>query len=105
MIGIGLGREPDLVEDGIHELAGRVSRERPACTVRAMSARRQSEDENSGLRIAEARHGTRPVVVIHIGTAFLATDLLPVGHQPWTLCTDNDFVVKNFKRRRHLEEL
>jgi hypothetical protein len=52
--GAGLAGKSEFVEDGIHEVAGAVTGERAASAVGSMSTRGETEDQDSGARIAEA---------------------------------------------------
>jgi hypothetical protein len=50
----GLAGKPEFVEDRIHEVAGAVTGERTASAVGSMSTWGETEDQDSGSRIAEA---------------------------------------------------
>src|ERR1019366_1955698 len=80
MVGVGLRGESDLVQDGIHEFARGISRERPPSAVGAVGAWSQSKNKDTCFGIAEARHGTRPVVLVEEGATLFAPDLLAVNH-------------------------
>ena len=67
--GAGLAREAELVQDGIHEIAGAVSGEGAAGAVGSMGARGEAEDEDAGAGVSEAWDGARPVGLIDVGAA------------------------------------
>jgi len=55
------------VEDGVHEVAGAIARERAAGTVGSMGSGSQAEDEDAGARVAEAGNGAGPVDLVDVG--------------------------------------
>jgi hypothetical protein len=57
----------ELMENGVHEVAGAVTGERAAGPVRSVSARSKSKDEDSSAGIAKAGYGPRPVDLILVG--------------------------------------
>lgn len=65
--GGGLAGQADVVENGIHKIAGAVSSEDAAGAVGPMGSRREAEDEDARARVAEARHGAAPVGLVSIG--------------------------------------
>jgi len=67
--GAGFGGEAELVQDGVHEVAGAVAGEGSAGAVSAVCAGGEAEDEDAGARIAEAGDGARPVGVVDVGAA------------------------------------
>ena len=110
--GAGLRGKAELVQDGVHKVAGAVSGEGAASTVGAVGSRRQAEDEDARAGIAEAGDGARPVGLVHVGAAagladanavfaqaraeFAGDDGFPdlsqAGHTRWA------WPIKNFER-------
>ena len=68
--GAGFAREAELVQDGIHEIAGAVSGEGAAGAVGSMCARGEAEDEDAGSGVAEAGYGAGPVGLVDVGATF-----------------------------------
>src|SRR5271169_2477292 len=101
MVGIGLGRKSDPMQDGIHELAGGVTCERPTCAVGSVRARSESKNHDAGMGVAESGHGTRPVFLIPVRPPLFASNLLPVSNQARALGTYDDLLVQNFERGGH----
>jgi hypothetical protein len=62
--GRGLVRKARPVKGGEEKVPRAVPREDPARAVGAVSSRRQADDQQPGLRVAEARHGTPPILLI-----------------------------------------
>jgi hypothetical protein len=83
------------VQDGVHELTGSVAGERPSGAVGAVSAGSKSEDQDVSVRIAEAGYGACPILVIEVGTALFAPDLLAIFDQPRAATAAQQFLVKN----------
>ena len=67
--GSGFGCEAEVVEDGIHEVAGAVSGEGAAGAVGAVDSGGETEDEDAGAQVAEAGDGTGPVGLVDVGAA------------------------------------
>ena len=67
MEGDGFAGEAELVEDGVHEVAGAVAGEGAAGAVGSVSSGGEAEDEDAGVGIAEARDGFGPVFLITVG--------------------------------------
>jgi hypothetical protein len=80
--GVGLGGEAELVEDGIHEVAGAIAGEGAAGAVGTVGAGSEAEDEDAGLWVAEAGDGASPVGVVDVGTAAGFADAGAVFAQP-----------------------
>ena len=102
---VGLAGESSLIQDGEHEVAGSISGERPSGAVGAMRARRQAQDQNPGLGIAESRHRLAPVFPVEIGAAFFAGDLLPVLDQTRTESAGDNFAFKDVERVPHVDSV
>lgn len=58
-----------LVQDGVHEVAGTISGKRSTGAVGSVGSWSQSEDEDAGTRIAEARNRSRPIDLVLVGSA------------------------------------
>jgi len=69
-----LAGEAQLVQDGIHEVAGAVAGEGAASAVGSVGAGSKAEDENAGTWVPEAWDGTGPVGLILVGTALDLSD-------------------------------
>jgi hypothetical protein len=65
-----LAGEAEVVEDGIHEVAGAVSGEGTAGAVGSVSAGSEAEDEDTRAGVAEAGNGPSPVGLVLIGATF-----------------------------------
>ncbi len=65
----GLRSEPRLVEHGIKKVAGAIAGEGPSGAVGAVSAGRETQDQDACGGIAEARHGSAPVGLVAVGAA------------------------------------
>jgi hypothetical protein len=59
---------------------------------------REAENQQPGVRIAEARHRPRPVGLVTKRAAFLAANLPTVFAQARTTLAPDDLVVDNGKR-------
>src|SRR5262245_46026237 len=70
--------------------AGAIAGEHAAGAVGAVRGRRQPDDQQPRRRITEARHRSRPVRFIAVGTPLLAADPLTVLAQPWTALARDD---------------
>jgi len=86
----GFAGQAEFVQDGVHEVAGAVTSEGAAGTVRAMGARRETQDEDAGAWIAEAGNGTSPVGLVKIGAAFRFSDSLTVFTETRAKVAGND---------------
>jgi hypothetical protein len=78
-----------------HELAGSIAGKRPSSAVGAVRARSQSHDQHPRLRIAEARDGLAPVLVVAISPALLARNLLAVDDEARAAGAGDDFAVED----------
>src|SRR5262245_53946787 len=67
-----------------------------------MSRRRQSTDEDVRLRIAEAGHRAAPVVLVAVGAALLAGNLLTPGDKPGTLAAGDEGFRKSLQGEHKL---
>jgi hypothetical protein len=76
--GAGFGGEAELVEDGIHEVAGAIAGEGSASAVGSVGAWSETEDEDAGSRVAKAGYGTGPVRLVLVGTPFGLADAAAV---------------------------
>lgn len=71
--------EAQLVQDGVHEVAGAVAGEGTAGAVGSVGSGSEAKDENASFGIAEAGYGASPVDVILVGTAADLADTFAVG--------------------------
>ena len=76
--GAGFGCEAELVQDGVHEVAGAIAGEGAAGAVGSVGAGGEAEDEDASARVAEAGHGAGPVGLVLVGTAFGLADAAAV---------------------------
>jgi hypothetical protein len=88
--GAGFAGEAELVEDGVHEVAGAVTGEGAAGAVGSMGAGGEAEDEDSGAGVAEAWDGAGPVGLVLIGAAFGFADAAAVVAKPGAAFTGDD---------------
>jgi hypothetical protein len=88
---LGLVGKARTVKLRVEKIAGTVSGEHAPRPVRAMSGRRQTDDHQFGLRVAEGRHGPPPVGPIAVRAALSPRNLLAVAHQPRALPARRDF--------------
>ena len=98
--GAGLAGEAEIIEDGVHEVAGAVTGEDAASAVGSVSAGSQAEDEDAGARIAEAGDRAGPVGLVPIGTAFGFSDGSAVVSEARAKFARDDGVVNLLKKRR-----
>src|SRR6266481_4284204 len=73
-----LRSEAGFVQHRIHEVSGAVAGKGPPRAVRSMSARRETEDQNTRIGVAEAGDWLGPVLPFEIGTTLFASYLLAV---------------------------
>ena len=79
--------------------AGAVAGEDAARAVGAVRSRREADDEDARVRIAETGNRTRPVRLVTIGPPFFAADLLAVLAQPRAALARNDRVANGYQTR------
>jgi hypothetical protein len=101
--GAGFAGEAQLVQDGIHEVAGAVAGEGAAGAVGSVGAGREAEDEDSGAGVAKAGDGTGPVGLVLVRAAFGFADAAAVGAKPGAaLAGDDGFMNLLEELRRYL---
>ena len=88
--GAGFGGEAELVQDGIHEVAGAVAGEGTPGAVGSVSAGGEAEDEDAGARVAKAGNGAGPVGLVDVGAAFGLADAAAVFAQAGAAFTGDD---------------
>jgi len=88
--GAGFGGEAELVEDGIHEVAGAVAGEGTAGAVGSVGAGGEAEDENAGSGVAESGHGAGPVGLVDVGATFGFAYAAAVVAETGTALTSDD---------------
>lgn len=93
--GRGLIGEAGFVEHRVHEVAGSVAGEGTASTVGTVGSGGEAENEDTGIGIAKGGDGLAPVVVVAVGAALLAGDLLAVGDEARALGAGDDFAVED----------
>ena len=80
--GDGLAGQPELVQDGIHEVAGAVAGEGAAGAVGTVGSGGEAEDEDAGVGVAETRNGFGPVLLVAVGLAAVFADGAAVVDEP-----------------------
>jgi len=83
------------MEGAVEELAGFVAREHAAGTIRSVGSGSQAEDQDTGLRIAEGRHGLAPIFVVEIGSALHLGDVAAMVAEAGAESAGDDFTLKN----------
>ena len=86
----GLGSKSRHMEGSVQEIPGTISSEHTSCTVRAMRARRQTKNQQSGRCIAERRHRFTPVIPIAECTVFRDGDFAAMADQARAALTFHD---------------
>ena len=76
--------QAELVEDGVHEVAGAVAGKGAAGAVGSVGAWCEAHDEDAGVGIAESGNRFRPVFLVAIGFAPRLADTANVGDEPRT---------------------
>ncbi len=94
----GLARESRAVQGGEEEVARAIAGEDPAGAIAAMSGRGETDHEDPGRRIAEARDGPAPVRFVGKPGHLLAGDALAPLHQPWAAAAGDDLLGQGFER-------
>ena len=79
-----------IVEDGVHEIAGSVTRKWSSGSVCTMSSGSKSENKHTGSRISEAGDRTSPVRLVAIGFSLRLADALAVDSQTHTTLAGGD---------------
>ena len=72
---VGAASKAELTEGGVEQVAGEIAREGPACAVRPAQAGCQADDQQPGVKVAEARN--RRIVPVRLGRPVI----LPVGNE------------------------
>src|SRR5260370_5411927 len=88
--GAGFGGEAELVEDGIHEVAGAIAGEGTAGAVGSVGAGGEAEDKDAGSGVAEAGYGAGPVGLVDVGAAFGLAYAAAVFAKAWAAFTGDD---------------
>ena len=92
--GFGFGGEAELVEDGVHEVAGAIAGKRSTCPVGSVGARGEAENEDAGVGVAEAGNRFGPVFLIAVGLAAGLADGVAVVAQTRTASAGDDVFVE-----------
>ncbi len=74
----GLVGEAELVQDGVHEVAGAVAGEGTAGAVGTVGSGSEAEDQDAGAGVSEAGNGTGPVGLVLVGAAASLADAFAV---------------------------
>lgn len=94
MRGGRLVRESGFVQHGIHESSRGITREWPAGAVGAMGTGREAEDQDSRIRVSEARDRLPPVFVVAIGATLFACDLFAIRNKARAASTGDNLAVE-----------
>src|SRR5262249_33648143 len=89
-----LARESGPVEGGVEEVPRAVPCKDAPGAVRAVRPRREANDREARLGIAEAWHGLSPVRLFSVGTALRPRDLLTPGNEARAGAAGDDFAVQ-----------
>jgi hypothetical protein len=73
--------EAELMQYGIHEIAGAVAREGAAGAIRTMRSGSEAQNQHAGAGITEAGDRPRPVIVVTVGCSARLTNMSTVGTQ------------------------
>ena len=92
--GGGLTGEAELVEDGVHEVAGAVAGEGAAGAVGAVGSGSEAENEDAGVGVSEAGDGLGPVLLIAEGFAAGFADAAAIVAQAGTTSAGGDVLLK-----------
>ncbi len=82
--------EAEIVQDGIHEVAGAVACEGATCAIGTMGAGSETEKQDTGERIPEARNGTRPVGLVDVGATTGFADGGAIGTETGATIAEDD---------------
>src|SRR5882724_10037676 len=82
----------------VKEIACTVSSKHASGAIGAMRAGCQSDDDQTGVRVAKGRNGASPIRPIAIRTTPDACDFLAVTHQTRTLAALRDFAFEHDQR-------
>ena len=95
--GFGLGGEAEVVEDGVHEVAGAVAGEGTSGAVGTVGSGSESKDKDAGTGVSEAGDGTSPVDLVLVGAAARFADTPTVVTQPGAAFAGGDGVMNLLK--------
>ncbi len=84
--------QTEIVEDGIHEVAGAIACKGSACTVGPVGPGGEAQNQDAGARIAKTRNGFGPVNLIAVGLAAGFPDIRTVIAEARTTITLDDGV-------------
>ena len=94
-----VGGETGLVEDPIEDVAGAVAGEHPAGAVGTVCARRESQDQDTGGRIAERRHGKSPVSLVAVCAPLELRDFCRMPAQAGAKLAGYDLLIEYFEQK------
>jgi hypothetical protein len=101
--GAGFAGQAQVVQDGVHEVAGAIAGKGATGAVRSVGAGREAQDEDASAWIAKAGNRARPVGLIKVGAAFGLADALTVFAKARTkFAGDDRFANLQQERRRTL---
>jgi hypothetical protein len=82
--------QAELVQDGVHEVAGAVAGEGTACAVRSVGTRGEPQNQDAGAWVAKAGNGASPVGLVHVGATLGLADTLTIFAQTRTEVAGDD---------------
>ena len=90
MDGDGFAGEAELVQDGVHEVAGAVAGEGAAGAIGSVGSGGETENEDAGVGVAEAGDRFGPVLLIAVGLSAGLADGLAVVAEPGAAIAGGD---------------
>jgi hypothetical protein len=99
--GMRLAGEAELVQDGVHEVAGAVAGEGAAGAVGSVGAGGEAKDEDAGAGVSEAGNGAGPVGLVLVGAAFGLAYVATVVAEAGTKLAGGDGLM-NLRKGRQL---
>lgn len=96
----GLAGKPQLVQDGVHEVAGAIASEWTTGAVGPVGSGGKAQDKNPGTRVAKAGNRTGPVGLVLIGAASGFANATTVVAQARTAFAIDDGFVDLLEERR-----
>lgn len=93
-----LVREPRAVKRAEEPISAAVARKNAACTIAAVSRRREAYDKQPCPGVAHARHGSAPVLFVSESTDFFASHALAPFDESRTAETINNLFLDCFEK-------
>lgn len=96
-----LRSEASRIHSPVKELAGTVPRKHTSCTISTMRTRSQSENQQTGHRVAKGRHRFTPIIPVEVSTPLNYRNFSAVSAEARAPLAGNDFaldLVKGFSQ-------